>query len=291
MLALPRAVAALGISFALGAVLRAAEPGYRIETLDAAAPAGRATTAATNALVLFGADVNRLAGWSHIVTNPERFPHARFAPKAYAVDDTGLGTDGGARVFHTVLIKKLGDWDQQHVNGLEPRFDAAAPALGDVRAIVLELKLDAARSRLPSVEELAKRYGALLTPAQLAELDNGRAHLGVSVFEAGFNAHDGSALHGTVFVEFDPARHFDRWLRVTIPVEALEFYFEKNYAHTPAERTAHLARRLVGLRINPETRTSLVARNFLLERFGPQVPECYKEISLTLRRLEIERRD
>lgn len=283
-------VVALSLALRLGAAEPPASRGapYSIEVISAEAGAARPSRPT---LMLFDGTTNRLAGWSHIVTNPERFPHARFAPADYAVDASCVGTDAGSRVFRTILLKKLGDWDQQHINGIEPRFDDAAPALGDVRQIVLELKIDAARSRLASVAELAALYGDRLTPAQLASLDNGRAHLGISLFEAGFNAHDGTALHATVYVEFDPAKDFDRWLRVTIPVREMDFYFEKNYAHTPAVYRDHLARRLVGLRINPETRTSLVARNFLLERFDAQVPERYQEIAVALRRLELVRRD
>lgn len=276
----------------------------RIEELATASTAPDVSSGSDTAppLVLFDGEINRLRGWSHLRAASTGFPMPRFALPEYAIDGgpeapVGYSSSnlrpnepGPGRVFHAILVKRLGDWDRNHLNGIEPLFTDTPLRLGEVEAIVVELRFDSARSSIPPVAELASRYAKLLSAEQLAALDNGRGHLGVSVFEAGFNDHDRSIFGGAVIVEFDPARHFDRWLRVTIPVEALEYYFEKNYARIPAERSAQLARELVGLRINPESSHGQTVRHSLRESFGPHVPETLKEMALAIRRLEIRRR-
>lgn len=299
--------------FAVG--LRASEAGssYHIEEIgvEIAAektPDGRSASNAPPSLVLFDATRNRLRGWSHLAEHPEQFSPPRFASAEYAIAE-GDGTNvfpavaasgvagsvsaavgSGAREFRAILVKRLADWDRQHLNGIEPVFADAAIPVRDFDAIVLEVRFDSARSSLPAPELLASRYGKFLSAGQLAALDNGRAHLGISVFESGYNEHDRSILNAAAIVEFDPARHFDRWLRVTIPAEALAWFFERNYARSPTDRAAQLERALVGLRLNPETRTGLTVRHSLREAFGPQVPETLKEMAFAIRRLEIRRR-
>ena len=244
--------------------------------------------------VVYDASAGPIKGWSHVAERPESFPLAKLAAERYAVDGRSLESDvdcGGEAVFRTVLVRKMSNWGQQHVNGLEPVFFETPLAVESVEAVVFWIKFNSAESSIADAAALAKHYDGHLEPEQIAALDGGLACISVALLEAGYNEQETETLHAVVYLEFDPATDFDRWLLVTAPVEAFQFGFERRYALRKVEAGAATGRSFVALRINPETSGGIVARNFLGESWDDSVPELYKEMSVSLRRIEVRLKD
>ncbi|WP_341676604.1 hypothetical protein [Niveibacterium sp. SC-1] len=248
--------------------------------------------AAAPSLILFDDRTDRLSGWSHAGRSPElaemRLPLARYA---VAPESRHPEPDcDGATVFETVLVKKYADWDRQHVNGLEPKFAGQGLRFGQVAALVLELRLRRADSAIPDTQTLAADYGAWLDAAQREAWDGGRANLGLTLFEAGYEEQDSPSFTAARIVEIDPATQADRWLRITVPIAALSTYTEQHWMPTPRALADFAEHEVLGLRINPETRSGQVLRNFR-NPLPAEAPEHFKEMAIELRRVEIRLRE
>lgn len=228
-------------------------------------------------------------GWSHVVSNPARFPLVALDNAKYAVDERALVADedcGEQQVFRTVLVRKMSNWGQQHANGLEPTFFDRPVRVRDLESVTVVMKLNGAESRIPGKAKLAAHYGPYLSAEQIDGLDRGVACLGFTFVENGYNNQETETLNVTLNVSFDPAKDFDKWLRVTVPMEAFRYGFEQHYATRGVDRETVLDHELVAFRINPETTGGIVSRNYLNDTWDDSVPELYKEMSLSLARVE-----
>ncbi|MDQ8202382.1 hypothetical protein [Pelagicoccus sp. SDUM812003] len=228
-------------------------------------------------------------GWSHIAEHPDRFPLVKLPARRYAVDESALVSADDCpqrQVFRTVLVRKLSDWDQQHANGIEPLFYRRPIRVGDLESVSIVVRFHREGSSIPSERTLRDHYGDFLSERQIEGLDRGLACLGLSFLGAGYNDQSEESLNAVALVAFDPDTDFDKWLRVTVPVSAFVFGFEKNYAFREVDRASVLERELIGFRINPESTGGIVARNYLVDTWDGSLPELYKELSLSLASIE-----
>lgn len=227
-------------------------------------------------------------GWSHAVAHPDRFPLLAREPARYAVDGRSMveDEDCDAKVFRTILVRKMSNWGQQHVNGIEPVFFDTPVKVEDLESVTLWVKFNSEDSKVPDAGQLAAHYGPYLSPEQIEGLDTGLACIGLTFMEAGYNDQSTETLNAVYFATFDPAADFDRWIELRVPLADFSFGYEKNYGMRGIERTEALDREFVGFRINPETTSGKVSRNYLNDTWDDSVPELYKEMSLSLSRIE-----
>lgn len=223
------------------------------------------------------------------MTHPERFPLVVQENEKYAVDASSMVEDGSTEaisVFRTVLVRKMSNWGQQHANGLEPVFFETPLLVEDVQSVTIRLKLNSEDSSIPNLELLQKHYEGSLSSEQIEALDNGAPCLGLSFFEVGYNDQSVETLNAIYSLEFDSANDFDKWIDVTVSLEEFTFGFEKNYSLREVDQREVSDRAFVGFRINPETTGGGVARSFIGDKWDDSVPELYKELSVSLERIE-----
>ena len=246
---------------------------------------------ASQAVTVLGDPTWRVGGWSH-VTGVGSFVTVKLDVGDYRITAENWLTDascGGAKTLDTVLLKKTYDWNQQHSNGMEAAFVTEGLTFGDVSDLVLVLRFDAARSHLPTADELAVAYGDLLSSDQLAELDGGAINLELTLFGEGATA-DQPFMNAGLIVEIDPATASEGWVRVQVPREDLVFYTEDNYVRTEVGADAFQDLLVEGLRINPETRNGKVVRHYVGDAFDTTAkPELFKEMALTFALIEVGR--
>jgi hypothetical protein len=246
---------------------------------------------APNAVVVLSPDVYRLGGWNH-VNGVGSFESVALESSAYAVGAKQYlpdATCGGANTLDLVLAKKTYDWDKQHANGIESQFPGDELTFGEIGAIVLDIRLDPARSVLPSAAEYEAAYGDLLSAQQLAELDGGKVNLELTLFGSG-SAGDQPPMNAGLIIEIDPEEFGDGWLRVKVPREDLVFYTEENYERTVVGPDVNQDALVHGLRINPETSSGNEARFYVGDAFDPRAKEeLFKEMAIAFHTIEIER--
>lgn len=244
-----------------------------------------------DAVTVLGDPTWRLGGWSHIngvgsfATVAQPVGSYRISAENWTADDTC----GGAKTLATVLVKKTYDWDQQHSNGMEAAFPGEGVTFGDVRDLVLVLKLDPELTRIPSAEELSAAYGDLLTPEQLTGLDSGQVNLELTLFGEGATTDQPFMNAGTI-ISVEPAQAASGWVRVQIPRSALTFYTEENYARTEVGAGQWQELKVQGLRINPETADGATVRRLRPDDFDATAkPELFKEMALRFALIEVGR--
>ncbi|WP_297082732.1 hypothetical protein, partial [uncultured Demequina sp.] len=225
--------------------------------------------ARADAVTVLGPGEWRVGGWNHI-TGVGSFAGAALAPTDYAITAENYLEQpdcGGQRALETVLVKKTYDWDRQHANGIEATFRTAGLVFGDVQDIVLELRVDADRTAIPTAADLEEAYGALLAGDQLAALDTQEINLELTLFGDG-TAAGAQTINAGAIVAVDPLEFTDGWVRVAVPREELTFYTETDYVRTNVDAGAHGGIVVEGLRINPETAEGATVRRLMIEAGG-----------------------
>jgi hypothetical protein len=251
---------------------------------------GQATLEIGPTHVIFDGATNNFGGWSHIADNPDAFKGLMQGSDAYKIGDSNVEKDadcGDINVYNAILVKKYADWDRQHANGLLSTFDNEDLKFSDVKDIVLELKINSNKTHIPDKVTYLANYSQYTEESNLLEMDHGMVNLGITLY--GENDEDQSVetFQGMINLEINQHESADGWLRVVIPAESLNYFVQKDYANTETDLAEHLADKIVGIRINPETRNTKVLRNYVKDAFDESTPESYKEIGISIRQMNV----
>ncbi|BCE02284.1 hypothetical protein [Marinicellulosiphila megalodicopiae] len=245
-----------------------------------------------NAYTIMQGETNTLRGWSHIrkASDSGEFANVKLEDSDYEISKKQyLENDScnDVKTHNAVLLKKHSDWDHQHANGFEPKFFDKRLALGNIDKIILDIKINKVGSSIPTVKELTDAYSEYLSKEQIATLDKGKVNLSVAIFEATALNQSMASLNGETFVEIDQDKYFDKWIRVTIDAAKMNYYTELSYTPTDADPADYSDLAIKGLRLNPENNTGDVLRNFITDAWTKQHPELFKEISISIKKIEI----
>ena len=233
-----------------------------------------------NALVLFSKETNVLDGWNHVESYPDEFDGLKFRPELYRIESK---PDQNIEEYQykTTLIKKFGDWNHQHANGITAQFSELA--FSKVAGIEIVLRINNETSNLPSLNTLSKAYNNLVSDELLEKLDDGNVHLSLTLSSQDTNNTDLPKFNAEYLLSFDAKKHVDNWYHVFIPVSALNAYNEINYKQTPLSENESKSMMISGFRLMAETHSTKVIRNFIPELFDESVPKLFKEIGLEVK--------
>lgn len=257
----------------------------------AATPATEVTITATKtpanasqyspSLVLYDMHTNKLGGWNHTLNFAEEFVGLQRSVEHYQVSSETTKTQD---FYATTLVKKLGDWNHQHANGLIADLTDDKVFFSQVAGIEIKLKIDSASSHIPSKADILAIYGQLLTAEQLSQLDDENVYLSFALVGP---MSATMTFNGDYLLKLDTASQIDQWLRVTIPTSHLTIYSEEHYQEQPITFAAAQNQAITGLRIMAETASTKVIRNLLLDKFNHNTPKLFKEIKLNIEYLGI----
>jgi len=236
-------------------------------------------------------DRNTLAGWSHIDTEKPNGEYTFLALNNidYQISKDHYQSDESCdyeKVQNAILVAKLSDWTHQHSNGFETILDSNDISFDDLANVVIDLRVNSSGTRIVEQQTLRERYQAYLTAEQFTELDQGKINLGITLFEKGANDQSTESFNLEYFLQIDQAKYFDRWLRVTVPIVNFRAYTEKGYQGISQEFSVFSKTRIHGFRITPESSYGKQLRNLIGDRWHEQIPETFKEMSISLRRIE-----
>lgn len=176
---------------------------------------------------LFSAERNFSSGWNHIA-NPEKAADFQALSQPYSSYNTNADqlreddTCNGEKTYRTVLVKKFHTWDNTHANGLQTEIEEIP--LADIASLEIELKVNSAWSVIPSKQQIAETF-PWLTQAQVRLLDRGEANIDLVLSTGTSRANK--------ILTIDQRKYANKWLRISIPVEHLNYYDEVNYVRTP----------------------------------------------------------
>lgn len=282
---LVRRASAVGALLVLAGCAASPSPAYEVTAVECASAA--VPRPDDRAFTPLGDEILTMTGWSH--TSPAEtslaLEHTRYGLRrsAFLPDPTCADRS----TLEIVLVKRLVDWDRQHVNGLEATWPTRSVRFSDVTDVTLVLRLLPGLSSIPGPEALAEHFAGVLEPEQVHELDGGKVNLELTLFGEPANAERPFLNAGTI-IEIDPDAHPDGWVRVTVPLEAFEAYTEVAYQRSPSSLEEHPGLFVRGLRVNPESASGRTLRHVQLDDFEPgATPELFKEMALQLALVEV----
>ncbi|MDN4503769.1 hypothetical protein QX776_15265 [Alteromonadaceae bacterium BrNp21-10] len=261
----------LAVSLQQGLSLEVVEPCYVLKSHD-------------SSLALFNQQQNRMQGWSHIQPNMPLYKPLQHAADYYQITPQNIHSSAeceGQRHYQAVLVKRYRDWSQQHANGIEPLVNSENATFEDFPYIDMLVRFNASDSHLLSPKELITHFGPWLSDGQIQQWDRGQINVELTLFslqDDGISFAAGSILNL-------PTQYFDQWLHLRIDARKLTLYREQHYQRTPIEWAELKAKKITGVRINPETANGKTLRHYQLDAFDPDQPEFFKETGLSIRGL------
>lgn len=245
--------------------------GVYIQEIQCGAPIpGRTVT-------LFSEERNFSDGWSHI-NNPQKagdFVELQQPYHHYNITPDRLQEDascGDAKTYSAVLVKKLHTWDNTHSNGLQTQIEPIP--VDAIESLVIELKVNSAGSAIPSRQQIAATF-PWLQPGQVRHLDKGAANLDL-VLSSG-------TLHANKVLTINQSKYADKWLRITIPMEQLNYYQEENYVRTPSRYRAVQDQAYKSLTITAESHDRKTVQSLTGGTAG-NLP-LFKEVDIAIHRI------
>ena len=234
---------------------------------------------------------NTLDGWNHVQkAKPDHeYSSLRLDDTAYDISNAHHKADqscDGALVQDAILVLKLSDWTRQHSNGIETILDSNTVLFGDVSHVMLDIRVNTKGTYILNDQQLRERYGEYLSDEQFAQFDQGKVNLGITLFEDGSLDQSSESFNLEYFLEIDQDIYADQWLRVLMPLTAFNAYTEKEYQATAQDFNDYNKVSIKGFRINPENSHGKQLRNLLGDAWSEDIPETFKEASISLRRIE-----
>lgn len=179
-----------------------------------------------------------------------------------------------------LLVKKIADWDHQHSNGFERSILAYGYKFGDIENLVFDVKINSAKTSIPSVASIKTTYASYVNAATVDALEDGKVNIGITL-------GDSTNLNGAIIFQLDQAALSDQWVRVTIPMSKLSFYQEINYNRTTktlADLSNVVIKRLL---VVGETKSGAVLRGNI-NPWSTSVPETFKEMDVSFKKIELQ---
>ena len=234
---------------------------------------------------------NTLDGWNHVQkAKPDHeYSSLRLDDTAYDIRKARHKADqscDGALVQDAILVLKLSDWTRQHSNGIETILDSNTVLFGDVSHVMLDIRVNTKGTYIINDQQLRERYGEYLSDEQFAQFDQGKVNLGITLFEDGSLDQSSESFNLEYFLEIDQDIYADQWLRVLMPLTVFNAYTEKEYQATAQDFNDYNKVSIKGFRINPENSHGKQLRNLLGDAWSEDIPETFKEASISLRRIE-----
>jgi len=241
---------------------------------------------------ILSSDRNTLNGWSHI--NKAK-PNGEFASLTLDDSDYSISRDNylsdesceGKKVQNVILVMKLSDWTRQHSNGIEAVLEGRDIAFGDITHVLMDIRVNSTGTFILNPDALNDSYKLYLEPEQFKQFDQGKVNLGINLYHQGSPNPFSEALNLELFVEIDQAIYADRWVRILMPLSEFKANTDKASSGVTRElRDVHKAK-VNGLRINPENSQGKQLRNLIGSDWSADIPETFKQMSISLHRIEL----
>ena len=232
---------------------------------------------------------NTLEGWSLIDTSVAEYTTLALTSNAYTISLDNFVIDhecDNRKIQHGILAGKLNDWTHQHSNGFETLLDQDNISYGNITHILIDLKIQSEHTDIPSQEVLSSKYGQYLTAEQLTELDQSKVNLGITLFSEDARDQSTESFNAEYILEVDQISFADQWLRVLIPLAHFTTFTQQNYVSNPVNINDYLDEAIFGFRITPETTNGKQLRNLMGDQWNENIPETFKETSMSLSRIE-----
>lgn len=222
-----------------------------------------------------------MTGWTHTTNGKTaEWKNTKLNPADYNNPTNGKANSDCNNVdtLNMVLVKKVADWDHQHANGFESHLITKNISFGQVDSIIVDLKINSARTSIPTQKQLVDTYSSYTAESNITGVDGNKVNIG-------FTLYDGTNLGAADIIELDQALYADKWIRVAIKLSSIKYYSETNYVRTTKKPEDFTNAIIKGLLVVGETKTGNVLRGNI-NNWSESVPERFKEMDVSIKKIE-----
>lgn len=234
----------------------------------------------------------KFSGWNHSNNeNKSRAEWAKLNVSNHATYDFATNAKvndscNGVDTINMVLVKKIADWDFQHSNGFEKNITADGIEFGDIESVIIDLKINSAKTFLPSIDSLKSTYANHVSGGVIDEIESGKVNIGMVIYDGKTEP----VLDAKRIIQLDQSLLADQWVRLTIPMKDLQFCSNASYHCTP-KTLADLSNKVIaGIQFVGETKTGAVLRSKITEANwkSSTPPEAFKEMDISIKKIEFQ---
>lgn len=225
----------------------------------------------------------KISGWNHTINgNIAEWQNVKLAGDDYNLSHPAKVNNSCSSIstLDVVLLKKVADWNHQHSNGLEFAIPAGQHKFGDIKNLVFDIKINSARTEIPSIENIKKTYTDYVNESIVEALDDGKVNIGITL------AGD-TNLNASIIVQLDQTVLSDKWVRITIPMDKLSYYQEINYKKTTKTQADLTNVEIKRMLIVGETKSGAVLRKNITS-WNANIPETFKEMDVSFKKIEFQ---
>lgn len=223
------------------------------------------------------------SGWNHTTNgNATEWTNLKLTGDNYNFNNIAKANSSCNNVstLDIVLLKKIADWNRQHSNGFECNILAKGYKFGDIKSLVFDLKINTAKTRITTVENIKKMYSNYVNESIVDAMDNGKVNIGITL-------GDNTNLNASIIFQLDQDIVGDKWVRVTIPMDKLSFYQEINYKQTSKTQADFSNVVINRMLIVGETKSGAVLRRNI-NSWNANIPETFKEMDVSFKKIELQ---
>ncbi|MET0356598.1 MAG: hypothetical protein ABW044_07445 [Cellvibrio sp.] len=227
------------------------------------------------------------SGWNHATNgSATEWVNLKLPGSTYNFNSAAKVNDScnGVDALNIVLVKKIADWDHQHANGFEKTITSDGKKFGDIKNLVLDLKINSAKTFIPTVASLKSTYSpTYVNQTKIDSLDSGKVNIGITIYDG----KSSTVLSASYIIELDQATVADKWVRVTIPVAAMKFCSTTNYNCSNRTLADLNSTVIAGIIFVAETKSGEVLRGDIAG-WSSAVPETFKEVDVSFKKIEFQ---
>ena len=163
----------------------------------------------------------KFSGWNHTNNGSmTEWTNLKLGSNNYNFNDSTKvnSSCNNVNTLNMVLLKKVANWDHQHSNGFECDILNQGLKFGDIKNLVFDLRINSAKTNIPNVESIKSTYAGYVNGTIVDALDDGKVNIGITL-------GDSTNLNGSIIFQLDQEILYDKWVRVTIPMNKLLFYY------------------------------------------------------------------
>jgi hypothetical protein len=236
----------------------------------------------TRPVAFFGPSQTQYNAWNH-TANGDVYSGLAQALEHYDFKLLYAKQPHSTPILDGILVKKLGDWSQQHSTGLEfsPESDIA---FKDVKALEMIIAIDPSQSFIPSQSKIKADFGKFTDEKTLQEYAKSEINISLALYAYFSDDTREPSYNAEYLLALAPENHSKGYLSVTIPIEQFRLYTEQNYASTDIQIDDFSDRLVEGIRMMGESSNKKVLRNYNGDIYEAQSPppELFKEVGISL---------
>lgn len=223
--------------------------------------------------------------WNHVGTLnstpiPNEWDNITLNAAAYNIPDSAAASSdcNAVDIINAVLVKKIANWHRQHSNGFGRTITAFGQKFGDIKELVVDLRVNSVKTTVHTPETLKSVYSSYLSNTSVIDTNE------AGKVNVGFTLETSNNQRATFTIEIDQDIYADKWVRVTIPASSLKYY----QGDTPKDASTFTNLVINNLLVVAETRTNAVLRGYITGWTDTNPPpERFKELDLSFKKFEI----